>query len=283
MCIAAFLFAVVSGLAKYLAEQAVDPIQIAFLRSLFAAIAMMPLLIIPIQRNGFGWLKPGRPWLMVFRGASSAVGVTLFMIAISKLSLSDLTAITFTAPLVATAGSALFLGEVVRLRRWCAVGVGFAGVLIIIRPGVIPISEGMLWAIAATLFMAMAAILIKLLTRTDPSERIVFWTNVGLTTGTFLPAFMIWAPLSPEQWLLGIAVGVLGAAAHIFLTRSFSVADASVVIPFDYARLPFAALIGFIVFGHLSDMMTWIGAAVIAVSALYIARREQQLVKEKST
>lgn len=280
MILAAALLAGVSGLAKYLAEQQVAPIQIAFLRSLFAAIAMTPFLIQPIRRNGFAWLKPKRPFLMAFRGLSSAMGVWIWMTAISKLTLSELTAITFTAPLFATAGSALILGETVRLRRWIAVTVGFIGVLIIVRPGIVPTPEGMLWAIAAALFMAMAALLIKFLTRTDPSERIVFWTNIGLTVGTLIPAIVFWAPLTPELWLYGIGLGIAGAVGHVFLTHSFAVADASIVLPFDYTRLPFAALIGYIAFGNLADLETWIGAALIAAAAFYVARREQKLARQ---
>jgi len=94
---------------------------------------------------------------------------------------------------------------------------------------------------------------------------------------------MVWVPMTLEFWLIGIGLGLLGAIGHIFLTRSFSVADASMVVPFDYARLPFAALIGYFAFGHLSDIYTWIGAGVIAASAIYIARREQQLAKSKTS
>lgn len=277
MTVAALLLAALSGLAKYIANLGVDPIQIAFLRSLFATLAMMPLLIAPVLRHGIAWLKPQRPWLMAFRGLSSAVGVMIWMTAVSKMPLSEMTAITFTAPLFATAGSALLLGETVRLRRWSAVVIGFLGVLVIVRPGMVPISDGTLYAVVATLMMAMAALIIKLLTRTDPSERIVFWTNVGLTVGTLVPALLIWAPLTPTLWALGVGLGLLGAIGHVFLTRAFSVADASVVMPFDYTRLPFAALIGYLAFGHVSDLYTWVGAAIIAGAAFYVARREQKL------
>ncbi len=280
MTVAALLLAALSGLAKYAAENGMDPLQIAFLRSLFATIAMMPMLAPSILKHGIGWMKPERPWLMAFRGLSSAIGVCIFMIAVAKLPLAEMTAITFTAPLFATVGSALILRETVRLRRWSAVLIGFVGVLVIVRPGHVPLSEGMIWAVAATLFMAMAVLVIKLLTRTDSSERIVFWTNIGLTIGTLVPAIVVWVPMRLEFWLIGIGLGLLGAVGHVFLTRAFSAADASLVMPFDYARLPFAALIGYFAFGHLSDAYTWIGAAVIAGSAIYVARREQQLAKQ---
>jgi drug/metabolite transporter (DMT)-like permease len=143
----------------------------------------------------------------------------------------------------------------------------------------VPLEVGALWAMGATLGMAMAALVIKMLTRTEPAERIVFWTNVGLTVGTLGPALAVWQPMTLEMWIVGAGMGFLGAVSHIFLTKSFAAADASIVIPFDYARLPFIAVVGYVFFAQTSDLVTWIGAAVIAGSAFYVARREQQLAK----
>jgi len=279
MTIAAALFACLNGFVKYTADLGLDPLQIAFLRSIFAAGAILPFLIGPIRRNGIGYLKPVRPWLMLFRASSASLGVILWITALTLLPLAEVTAISFTAPLFATIGSALILRETVRLRRWTAIGVGFIGVLVILRPGMIPMEAGFLWAIGAAAGMAIAALTIKLLTRTEPADRIVFWSNIGLTVGTLIPALTVWAPMTPEIWLLGIGMGIAGAVSHIFLTNAFAVADASIVLPFDYARLPFVAVVGYVVFGQTSDMVTWIGAAIIAASAIYIARREQQVLK----
>lgn len=280
MTCAAFMFALMNGLVKYASELGLDPLQIAFLRSVFAMIAMLPFLVGPVMRDGIGHMRPARPGLMLFRGVSSCVGVMLWMTAVTMLPLVEVTAISFTAPLFATLGSALILGEVVRARRWSAILIGFVGVLIILRPGMVPLEVGVLWAMGATLGMAMAALVIKMLTRTEPAERIVFWTNVGLTIGTLGPAIAVWQPMTLEMWAVGAGMGILGAVSHIFLTKSFAAADASIVIPFDYARLPFIAVIGYIFFAQTSDLVTWIGAAVIAGSAFYVARREQQLLKK---
>lgn len=281
MTVAAALFAGLNGLVKYAAELGLDSLQISFLRSVFAACAMMPIMIQPVLKNGIGYLKPVRPWLMLFRGLSASVAVMLWMTAVTKLPLAEVTAISFTAPLFATIGSALLLGEAVRLRRWSAVLIGFVGVLIILRPGMIPMEPGFLWAIGAAGGMAVAVLVIKLLTRTEPADRIVFWTNVILTFGTLGPALYVWVPMTLDMWLVGIAMGVVGAVSHIFLTRAFAAADASIVLPFDYTRLPFVAVVGFFAFGETSDLITWAGAALIAGSAFYVARREQQIAKGK--
>ena len=276
---AAALFAALNTLVKYASSLGMDPLQISFLRSFFAAVTMLPILVGPVRRNGFRHLMPTRFWLMTFRGLSSAVGVIVWMTAVTLLPLTEVTAISFTAPLIATVGSALILGEVVRARRWSAVAIGFVGVLIILRPGMIPLDVGFLWAITAAVFMAMAALIIKLLTRAEPPDRIVFWTNVWLTVGTLIPALTVWQTMTWEFWVIGIAMGVTGAISHILLTYSFSVADASIVLPFDYARLPFVAVLGYAFFGQVSDLYTWGGAALIAASAIYVARREQQVAK----
>ncbi|WP_420723486.1 MULTISPECIES: DMT family transporter [unclassified Hwanghaeella] len=280
MTLAAALFACLNGLVKQTNLMGMDALQISFLRSVFAAGAMLPFLIQPIRKNGFAYLIPQRPFLMLFRGATACVGVIVWMTALTMLPLAEVTAISFAAPLFATIGSAVILRETVRLRRWTAVAIGFFGVLVILRPGMVPLEAGTFWALAAAGGMAMSALLIKLLTRTEPPERIVFWTNVCLTVGTLIPALTVWMPMTPELWLLGIGMGVTGAISHILMTKAFAAADASIVIPFDYARLPFVAIVGYFAFGQVSDYITWIGAAIIASSAIYIARREQQLTKK---
>ncbi|MDF1748215.1 MAG: DMT family transporter [Alphaproteobacteria bacterium] len=279
MTLASALFACLNGLVKQASIEGVDALQISFLRSIFAAGAMLPFLVRPIMRHGFAYLKPQRPWLLLFRGATASVGVIVWMTALTMLPLAEVTAISFAAPLLATIGSAVILRETVRLRRWTAVGIGFIGVLVILRPGMLPMEPGMIWALYSVVGMAMSALLIKLLTRTEPPERIVFWTNIILSVGTLIPALTAWTPMTLNIWLLGIGMGTMGAVSHILMTKAFAAADASIVMPFDYSRLPFVAIVGYFAFGQVSDYVTWIGAAIIAGSAIYIARREQQLAK----
>ena len=279
MLTAAFLFGCMNALVKYGADLGMDPLQIAFVRSIFGTIAMLPMLILPIRAHGWSYMRPVRPWLMAFRGASSSVGVMFWMTAVALLPLAEVTAISFTAPLIAALGSALILGEKVRARRWTALLIGFCGVLVILRPGMVPLEDGFLIALCSAGFMALASLLIKTLTRTEPADRIVFWTNIGLTIGCAVPASLHWVPLTPEMWGIAVAMGVAGAVSHVFLTRSFAVAEMSVVLPFDYARLPFIAVIGYMAFGEVSDAFTWIGAGIIAASAIYIAHRERQVAR----
>ncbi|MCR9221570.1 MAG: DMT family transporter [Alphaproteobacteria bacterium] len=279
MATAALLFSLMNGLVRYLADLGVPAFQIAFLRSLFAFAAMLPLIAPVLRREGLVWLKTERPGLFLVRGLAATTGVVGWMSALAIMPLVEATAITFTAPLLATAGSALFLHEVVRLRRWTAIAVGFMGVLIILRPGMAMVEPGALWALMAAGGMASAVLLVKALTRTEPAQRIVLYTSVMLTVMTAVPAALVWRELTLEMWLLGAGIGALGAISQMFMTKSFENADASVVLPFDYARLPFTALIGWIAFGQISDPITWAGALLIAGAAFYVARREHQVAK----
>jgi LPXTG-motif cell wall-anchored protein len=189
------------------------------------------------------------------------VGVIGWVSAVATLPLAEATAITFTAPLFATIGSALVLREVVRLRRWSAVVIGLLGVIVILRPGMVPV---------------------KALTRSEPTQRIVLYSSVLLTLFTAIPAFLVWQRVSLEMWGIGMAMGAVGAIGQMILSKAFESADASVVVPFDYSRLPFAALIGWLAFGQATDWLTWAGAALIAGAAIYTARREQQVLRGRA-
>ncbi len=277
MISAAMLFAVLNGLVRYGAELGYHPFQIGFLRSLFAFLAMLPIIAPVLRREGPVWLATRRPGLFLARALAATVGVLAWITAVSLMPMAEATALNFTAPLFATAGSALILHEVVRARRWTAIAVGFVGVLIIVRPGMAALQPGALAAILAALGMASAALMIKTLTRSEPMPRIVLYTSLGLTLGTAVPAAVVWQPMTVEMWAVGIGLGLTGAVSQMGLTKAFEMADASVVLPFDYARLPFAALVGWVFFGQTSDLLTWAGALVIAGAAFYVARREHQI------
>lgn len=273
MVFGAAVFASMNGVVRHTADLGMHPFQIAFLRSIFA----LPFVIPFLWKGGLSGLKTKRPVLYLFRGAVGALALLSFIYAISYAPLAQVTATTFAAPLFATAGSAVFLREVVRLRRWSAVLIGFVGVLIIVRPGGGELDNGTLAAVAAACFFAASALMVKSLTNTDPVKRIVFWTTLMMTIGSFPAAVIVWTPMTWEFLGLGVVLGAFGVVGQACLAKAFEAADASVVMPLDYVRLPFAALVGWVAFSEPVDPLTWLGAAVIAGSALYITRRESRL------
>ncbi|MEQ9489902.1 MAG: DMT family transporter [Alphaproteobacteria bacterium] len=272
MVFGAAVFATMNGVVRHTADLGMHPFQVAFLRSAFALPFVLPFL----WKGGIDGLKTQRPVLYLFRGTIGALALLSFIYAISYAPLAQVTATTFAAPLFATAGSAVFLREVVRLRRWSAVLVGFIGVLIIVRPGG-EMDNGTLAAVAAACFFAASALMVKSLTGTEPVKRIVFWTTLMMTVGTAPAAAWVWTPMTWEFLGLGIVLGAFGVVGQACLAKAFAAADASVVMPLDYVRLPFAAFVGWVAFSEPVEPLTWLGAAVIAGSALYITRRESQL------
>ncbi len=273
---AALCFSVMN-IAIRIVSAELDPLEIAFFRNFFALLFMLPWL----ARAGLGALRTVHLGAHVWRAVIGLVAMICWFYSIALLPLAEAVSLNFTVPLFATAGAAIFLGEVVRARRWSATLLGFLGVLIILRPGVTELSPAMALPVVAAGFMAVSTLLVKSLSRSDSPAAIVLYMNLILTPSSLVPALFIWRWPSWSALALLVLVGLLAAVAHILLTRAYTKADASAVMPFDYARLPFIAVLAFLVFGELPDLWTWIGAAVIAASAIYIARREAQVVRER--
>lgn len=268
-------FAAMNGLIRVVAVE-LEPVQIAFLRNLFALLFTLPWL----TRCGVRGLRTKRLHLHLWRGVVGLSAMLFWFTSVANLPLSEAVALNFTVPLFATAAAAIFLGEVVRARRWTATAIGFLGVLIILRPGFVELTPMMGLPIAAAAFMAASVTLVKMLSRTESSITIVMFMNLVLTPLSFLPALFAWRWPSAEIWLAAAGIGFLATLAHIMLTRAYGMADASAIIPFDYMRLPFVALIAYFAFGEVANSWTWIGAAVIAGSSIYIAWREVAAARE---
>ena len=195
---------------------------------------------------------------------------------------ADAVALSFTAPLFTTILAIIILKEVVRLRRWTATLVGFAGAMLILRPGFATVDPVLLLVILSSAGMAAAFIVIKILSRTESSSTIVAYLNLFMVPAALVPALFVWQWPTAGEYLWLFLIGVFGTCAHLAMTKAFSIAETTVVMPFDFTRLPFTALIGYIAFSEVPDLWTWIGAAVIFASTFYIARREAQIERAAS-
>ncbi len=278
MTIGCFGFSAMNILIRYAASE-LDPFQIAFFRNFFALALMLPWL-------AGHWpeaLATKRLKLHFWRAAVGLTAMLLWFYSVSVLPLSEAVALNFTVPLFATAGAALVLGEVVRARRWTATIIGFLGVLIIVRPGFTEVTWTMALPVLAAAFMAGTVLLVKTLSETEAPVTIVLYMNLLLTPLSLIPALFVWRWPSFEVWLAVIATGFIATCAQIMVTRAYKVADASVVLPFDYTRLPFVALMAWVLFGQTTDYWTWLGAGVIAASSIYIAHREARIARERQT
>ena len=271
MLLSCALLAGVAALGRYAALAGVPTFQTVFLRLLFAIVAFAPLLSV----RGVEMLRTRHLKLYVLRVFVGLFGMTTWFAALSYITVGELTAIGFLAPIFGPIGAVLILRELVGWRRWTATFVGLLGALIILRPGTNEIDIGIWLAIAAAFGMAMSSILIKTLTGKDDPDKVVLIALCLQVPVALIPALFVWQPISLELWGIFAGMGLCGMLGHITLTRAFRAADASVVMSLEFARLPFAVLYGFVLFGELIDIWTWTGAGVIFAAALYTARRER--------
>ncbi len=271
MLLSAGSLAGLTGIVRYMSA-GLPPFEIAFFRSFFGFLILSPWLL----RSGIGILRTKRVRLYTLRCAFGAATMLMWFSALAMVPLADAVALGFTSPLFVVIGAALFLGEIVRGKRLGATLCGFAGALIILRPGSGVLDVGAILVLLSAVTLAGANLSVKELSRTEPVQAIVTYMVIFMVPLTLIPTLFVWQTPTPLQLveLAGLAgVATLGNYA---MTRSVAVADASAVMPYDYARLPFAALIGFFIFGEVPDALTWVGAVVIIGSTLYIAVKEAQ-------
>lgn len=273
MLVSCGLLAGVAVLGRYAALQGVPTFQIVFLRIVFAVLAFAPL----IGWRGREIFHTGHLHLYAARVVIGLAGMTMWFGALAWISVGEVTAIGFLAPIIGTVGAAFFLGETVRWRRWTATLVGLAGALIILRPGASSLEIGPILALGAAIGMAVSGLLIKNLTGKDDPDKVVLIALCLQVPIALVAALFVWTWFDPVLWLVFAAMGLIGMLGHITLTRAFRAADASLVMSLEFARLPFAVLFGFLLFGELIDLWTWIGAGVIFAAALYTARRQRHL------
>ena len=214
--------------------------------------------------------------LHLLRGGLGITMMVSFVYAIGSLPLSTAYSIFFVAPLLITALSVPMLGEKVGPRRWTAIALGLVGVLVLLRPS----GEGMLSLAAlavlvAALMYAVSAITVRVLARTDSTQSMMVWLMAMIAVGAGLLAIPGWVPLrAADGWLI-LGVGVAGALGQYAITEAFRRGEASLIAPLEYSALVWGVLLDASLWGVLPDAVTWLGAAIIVASGLYLLRRER--------
>jgi len=272
MAMAATAFAVMINVVRYL-TQSFDPLQVVFFRNLFGLLAMLPWL----ARQGFGALQTRRLGLHVLRAVIGVVAMVGWFTTLSLMPLAEATALSFTAPMFTGVLAVVLLGEAMRIRRWTATVIGLLGALIILRPGIEAVQPVALLAIATAAIWAASTVLIKVMARTESAGAIVTYLNLFSLPLALIPALVVWVAPTLEQLAWCALLGLAGSTAHVCMARALACADATLVMPLDYIRLPAVALIAYLAFGEVPDIWTWLGAAVIAASGIYITLREARI------
>ncbi len=235
------------------------PFQIAFFRNIFGLLIFLPVVV----RSGFGFMATRRPGLHMLRALLNVIAMLTFFTALSITPIAMVTALSFTAPLFMAVLSVLFLGERMRLVRAGALVSGFLGALIILQPGAAPLEFGPLLVIASALVWAVTMMVIKVLSRTETSLAITGYMVVWLSVFSFGPAVMVWRWPDAGLFALLVFIGVAGTIAQLLLAEAFRRADATAVMPFDFLKLIWAALLGYVLFEQIPVPQIWIGAALI--------------------
>ena len=271
MAVAASSMVVMHALVRHLGA-VLHPFEVAFFRNVFGFAFLLPIL----WRQGTAQLTPRRPRLIAVRGFSDAAAMLFFFSALAVTPLATVTALSFTAPLFAAVLAIPVLKEVVGPRRAISLIVGFVGALIVIRPaGETLITTGAALTLASAFFWGLALVFIKLLSRTESTVSITFYAALMLMPITLIAAIPVWSWPSLEQLLWLCALGLAGTFSQLCLSQALRLADAGIVLPVDFTRLLWSALLGFVLFAEVPDLATVIGGSVIFGSVVYIAYRER--------
>lgn len=251
--------------------QQMHPFVVVFWRNLFAVALILPFVLARHGRNTF---RLKAPKLVVARGALEFTAMCGVFMALKGLTLAQATALMFTQPIWITVGAALFLGETVRARRWIATFAGFIGMLVIVRPGFGDMSIYTLAALFSAVTGAASALMLRRVSQYDSVGKIICWMSMVVTPLSLTLAIPYWQPITwPLAGMILLAV-LFGTLGHYSLTQSYRYGEASQLAPYRYGELVMAVLIGWLVFGELPSLYTYIGGAIIAGAGIYIAHRE---------
>ena len=274
------IFGVGEAIVKHLAVH-YDVLQVVWARYTFHAL----LFLIIFSRTGIAnQIRTRRPVLQLGRSILLLLATGFFFTALRYLPLAETVAINFVAPLLVTAFAIPLLGESVGIRRWIAIFVGFAGVLIIIRPGVGTVHWAAILPLGTAVCYAFYQIMTRIASRTDDARTNLFWTSAfGVIVMSSIVPF-VWTSPGALDWFFMVCTGLLFGFGHYLLIKGLEIAPASVLSPFIYTQIIWATILGYFVFAQFPDAFTFAGAAIVIASGLYVWRRETQAAdKAEST
>jgi drug/metabolite transporter (DMT)-like permease len=271
-----FIFTSTSAMIRLLSTQ-IESVQTAFFRAVISVILLLPMIAAGRVKPWHSKRIAGHFW----RTAMGTASMVLGFYAVSMLPLADATAIAFSQPLFSVVVAALIVGEKVRWRRWSATIIGFAGVLIMVRPGEGSLQLGALVALANAAAVAISILLVKRLSDSETPLMILTQFAIFSTLLLTVPAILVWRWPDLWGWVLAFGIALSATVGQYFWVQAFKSGEMSAVAPFEYMRLPFAVFVGWLIWGEMPVVWTYVGAAIVIGSALYIAHREHQLARER--
>ena len=273
MCFAVLCFIVMNTMVRYLGRTGTPVPEIIWARYVFHLLLIMAF----FPRRITTLLVSTRKGMQVFRSVLVLLATVSMFFAVREMPLADAVSLSFSAPLFAVGLSVLILRERVGLRRWGAVAVGFVGMLIIIRPGAGTLQWAALLPIAMAMFYAIYQIVTRMIRgAADPLNALFYTALVGAVASSFVVPFF-WRTPGLIEGLMLVGTGFFGGLGHYAVILAYERAEVSVVAPFAYTELIWATILGFMVFGDIPDLWTFLGAGVIVASGLYVLYRERRI------
>jgi drug/metabolite transporter (DMT)-like permease len=265
--IASFLTMTVAGRALM---PTLDVFQVLEMRSIVGWFMLLPLVF---AAGGFKAMRTSRPLQHIGRNVVHYAGQLAWFVALTMIPLAQLMSIEFTSPIWGALLAMIFLGERMTLRKIAAIVFGILGVLVIVRPGVSAVEPGHVIMLTGAVFFGISVVMVKSLTRTDSVVVIIFWMLIVQSIIGLVPMLMVWQTptLDMLPWIL--VVSFTGMSSHFCMARALTYAEATVVMPMDFLRLPLAAVIGFLLYSEQIDIYTAAGAGLILAGNLFNLRR----------
>lgn len=273
MILSCVAFAAMWVMIRYAARQ-LHAFEIVFFRNAVGSLVLMPMLL-----TTPGLLRTGRMGVHLRRGASGFIATIATFYAVAHAPLATALSINYTAPLFTTLGAVLFLGERIRARRVAALVAGFIGMLLVLRPGQVPMTPGIAAAILSAIFTAVSLVTIRSLASSEDSRAVAAWSFLLITPPSLLLALTVWEWPDAGTWPFLIGIGGAAATGQLALSRAFKLAEASAVLPYDFVRFALISVAGIALFGERLDGFTLLGGAIILGSSIYIAWREAQVAR----
>lgn len=273
-----FLFSLTHTSVRLMSDT-MTAFQIVFWRMLLSMAMLMPW----YAWKGLHLLKTQRPGMHALRAAVNCAGMLLWFFAIAVVPLGKAVAIHFVLPIFVMILAAIVLRERVGVRRISAAFIGFGGVLLVLRPGELTVGWPEFMILGSALCYAATVIFLKYMVKTETPLALTFYTNFFVLLFTIPPTIWLWASPTVDDIVPILVIGITGTFAPFMYTTALRMADASIIAPTDFLRLPITAGLAFALFGEVPTMWVWIGGGIIFLSTWYIAARESKLERARRT
>jgi len=271
MIISGLFFVLMHSAVKYLSKE-IHIFEIAFFRCALVIFVLAPVII----QQGKTIFKTKQPKMQFLRIITNSVAMLCFFYGISTTPLAQLTTLGFTVPIFATILAVIFMKEKIRLRRTTALIIGFIGTIVVMRPD-ISIELGALLIIFSSFLWSICLIFIKKLTQTDSAVTISLYFGIGMIPATFILAFPVMEAIDMRQFTILVFIAITGTLAQTIMNTALKKGELALLLPFDFLRLIWSVLIGYVLFAEEPTFTLWIGGFLIIGSTTYIAWREAKL------